>query len=386
MRKKVLFLIGNLESGGVSKSMVSLLNAIDLKKYDVSLWIGQPRGIFYSMAPNNITIVSDKRISWLTDGPRGLLPLLKSGHLLLFVGSLLRLLLSQIDKGYAGWWLSRLMPVINDAEYDMIVDYNGQHQLYYMVDKLRGKKKITFFHSDYSKWAFYFKMDKRYYPKVDYIFTISTICVQSLKTYFPGEADKIKIMENITSPKLINALSRESINDFSGEGIKILTIGHTCTLKGSDLAIKAAAIIKSKGIKFKWYFLGKELEDFHALIEQFNVKDNIVYLGLRANPYPYLKQADIYAHPSKFEGKSIALDEAKILCKPIVVTNFSTVADQFENRVNASICEMTPESLASAILELIEHESLRWEYSSYLSAHIKDNSKEIEKLYRIIDN
>ena len=139
-------------------------------------------------------------------------------------------------------------------------------------------------------------------------------------------------------------------------------------------------------MNFKWYFVGKEVDDFHNLIEQCGVKDNIVYLGLRANPYPYLRQADIYIHPSRFEGKSIALDEAKILCKPIVVTNFSTVKDQFENRVNASICEMTPESLCYSIVELSTNNKLRESYKLFLSEHVTDNSDEVEKLYQIVEN
>ena len=160
MRKKILFLIGNLESGGVSKSMVSLLNVIDRNKYEISLWVGNPSGIFYDLLPNDIVLLSDKRISFLLEGMQGLLPLLKRGNFFLFLGSLLRIVLSRIDKGYAGWLLSQLMPVIIDVEYDMIVDYNGQHQLYYMVDKLRGKKKVSFFHSDYSKWPYYYKLDR----------------------------------------------------------------------------------------------------------------------------------------------------------------------------------------------------------------------------------
>lgn len=99
-----------------------------------------------------------------------------------------------------------------------------------------------------------------------------------------------------------------------------------------------------------------------------------------------MKRADLYIHPSQFEGKSIALDEAKILCKPIVVTNFSTVGDQFENRVNASICDMTPESLSNAIIELLENASLRRKYQEYLSSHLIDNSNEVNKLYQIIEN
>lgn len=384
-RKKILFLIGSLDSGGVSKSMVSLLNTIDRQKYEVSLWVGSPSGIFYDLLPQDIRLLSDERISLLLKGTSGLLSLLKQGYFFLFLGNLFRLFLACFNKGYAGWILSKLMPVIVNIEYDMIVDYNGQHQLYYMVDKLKGKKKVTFFHSDYSKWPYYYQVDKKYYSRVSYIYSISDVCVDSLKKYFPSQINKIGLIENISSPILINKLSELPIDDFEGN-IKLLTLGHICKSKGLDLAIKSAAILKRKGLCFKWFFLGKEIENFHDLIEKLDLTNEIIYLGMRTNPYPYLKLADLYIHPSRFEGKSIALDEAKILCKPIVVTNFSTVRDQFENRVNASICEMTPESLSDAIIELLVNEKLRIKYQTYLSDHLVDNSNEIDKLYKIIED
>ena len=61
------------------------------------------------------------------------------------------------------------------------------------------------------------------------------------------------------------------------------------------------------------------------------------------------------------------------------LTNFSTVHDQFEDRVNASICEMTVEDATDKITELIHNASLRQSYIDYLKQHIVDNSNEIEK-------
>ena len=384
-RPKVLFLISNLESGGVSKSMVSLLSAFDRKRYEVSLWIGSPYGLFYDLLPDDIIRITDRRIAWLMAGPKGIFRLLAHGHLLLACGNLFRMFISFFDKGIAGWILSRLMPVTTDQEYDLIVDYNGQHQLYYMIDKLKGKKEVTFFHSDYSKWPYYYRMDRKYFPKVDRIFTISATCLKTLSEFFPTQKDKMFIMENITSPGMIRKLAEGPADDFNGE-IRLLTIGHVCHQKGSDLAIEAASILKKRGVPFRWYFIGKPSDQLEDMTRRYGVSDEVVFLGLRANPYPYLKNATIYVHPSRYEGKSIALDEAKILCKPIVVTNFSTVSDQFENRVNASICNMTPENLAETISELLQNLKLRESYVQYLTSHIIDNSGEIAKLYTLIES
>lgn len=386
MKKRILFMIGTLQSGGVSKSIVNLLNAMDRTTYDVHLLLLDRSGdILSPYLPSDITVHVNREIENLHRGLRGVRALLFTGHLLLAFGSLLRMLMSKISRAWAGRWLAYLMPRFTDLTFDLIIDYGGQQQLYYMVDKLDGKKKITFFHNDYSKWPYYYAADRLYYPKVDQILSISQTCVDVLKAYFPDCKDKISVMQNISSPVLITKQANETV-DLPIAPLLLVSLGHIMRRKGTDFSIDAAKILQKKGVEFKWMLVGKVVEkDLIRRIEQEGLADRFVVLGIRSNPYPYIKAADIYVHPARFEGKSIALDEAKILCKPIIVTNFSTVNDQFEDRVNASICEMNGDALADAIIELAANKELRQSYVAYLNAHIVDNSSEVEKLYAFID-
>lgn len=391
MKKKVLFIIGSLQSGGVSKSIVSLLNAWDTEKYDTSLLLCCKDGdVFSDYLPKNIQLIYSPVIEHVMGGFSSLKWLLAHGYFLLCLGVLLRLILSRISRPLASELIARMMPVVSNVHYDLIVDYGGQQLLYYMVNKLSATKKVSFFHSDYSKWSFYYNADKKYYPLVDHIFTISQTCVDSLKHFFPNCADRVSIMENISSPTIIRQQSLESIGEFKVQidqmkaaGNTILcTIGHICRGKGFDFAIEASDILKRNGINFKWLFIGKVLEeDLLKLIADNRLDDNILLIGVQRNPYPYIGFSDIVVHPSRFEGKSIALDEAKILCKPIVVTNFSTVGDQFENGKNGTICEMSGKAVANAIIELINNPTLQGSYRTYLESHIIDNSSEVNKLY-----
>lgn len=384
MKKSILFIISNMHTGGVSKSMTSLLNVIDTDNYDVSLLLISPTGELMPLIPETIKIISNPILSALTSRFDGFIKLIKLGKPVLAVMHIFRLFLSIINRSCAGRFLAWLMPSI-EGEYDMIVDYNGQHQLYYMVNKLHGKKKVTFFHSDYSKWPYYYNADKKYFPKVDAIFTISDTCVKSLQKYFPECKSKIMKMENISSPALINKLAQEDIDLPPFEGITLVTIGHICYNKGVDLAIEAAQILKNNEIKFRWIFVGKVLEKSYIdEINKLGLYDIMLFVGTKVNPYPFIHHADIVVHPSRFEGRSIALDEVKILCKPVVVTNFSTVNDQFKNGYNASICEMNGEAIANSIIELYSNHNLMKQYSANLKEHIVDNSSEIEILYKII--
>ena len=394
MRKKILFIIGILDTGGVSKSMLSLLNVIDKDKYEVSLLMMNASGAFSNQIPTGVRVLSDSRLTALTSGFSGIKDLIsfRKGigfHPILGLFSLIRFLISFFDKSLSGVFLARIFPKITDECFDLIVEYNGQQDLYYMVNKLQGKRKITFFHSDYRKWRYYEKADRKYFGKVDGIYTISEECVSALKEVFPEYTDKFHLMENITSPSLINKLADELIEPAltkQQHDFIIASLGYVSIGKGSELAVQVAKKLKEVGISFEWWFIGGVTNDwdYQGFIKKNGLEDNVKFLGVKANPYPYLKRADLYVHLSKFEGKSIALDEVKVLCKPVVVTNFSTVHDQFEDRLNASICEMTVEDATNKITELIHNTSLRQSYIDYLKQHIVDNSNEIEKIYSLL--
>ena len=131
---------------------------------------------------------------------------------------------------------------------------------------------------------------------------------------------------------------------------------------------------------------GEDLENLKQQIAKYKLKDRFVLLGNRENPYPFIKKADIYCQTSRFEGKSIAIDEAKILNKPIVVTNFSTVHDQLIHDKTALICDMNAQSIAKNIEMLYKNKKSRTLFSQILSTKDYGNEDEILKFYEMIKN
>jgi glycosyltransferase involved in cell wall biosynthesis len=388
MKKKILFIISNMESGGVSKSMSNLLSVIDTKCYDVDCFILIPKGIHMAGIPSSVNIITNEKTAlFFSPSLKNLLKLVGKGWLYWAVLRVCAAVLMKTNKGWGAWLLSKGIDGLPKS-YDLAVDYNGQQQLYFLIDRVKAQKKVTFFHSDYAEWPYYFSMDKKYLPKADVIFTISNTCVESLKKYFPSASPKIKLFENISSIANLRNIANEKVTDaLDGIFLKLITIGHLHKQKGTNLAIEAAKILKEKGVPFKWYFIGQNQDAtlYQKMVKDFQLERDVVFMGIKSNPYPYINQADIVVHPSLFEGKSIALDEAKILCKPIVVTNFSTVNDQFTDRVNASICEMNPASIADHIIELFRNETLRKQYVKYLETRCTSNEAEIEKLYTLLN-
>lgn len=384
MKKKILFIISNLESGGVSKSMSTLLTVIDKNKYDVSVLIVNPIGVFMSLLPSDVTVLKDSKTSlFLSKFPNNLFGLVSKGY---FYAAVLRLIAAVVmifNKGTGARLLSKGIVSLPDA-YDLAVDFNGQQQLYYLVDRVRAKVKVSFFHNDYSKWDYYYAMDKKYYPKVAKIYTVSDTCVAAMKKYFPSEASKIALFENISSLELINELALFPIEEM---GIhSIVTVGHLTERKGTRLALEVAEILKNNKLQFRWYFVGQDSKDFNydQIVKSKGLEEYIHFIGVTPNPYPYVKNAKIMVHLASFEGKSIALDEAKLLAKPIVVTDFSTVHDQFEHDYNATITSFVATTIAQDVTELLTNSVLRIKYSQNLELDRKSNHTELEKLYQLI--
>ena len=110
----------------------------------------------------------------------------------------------------------------------------------------------------------------------------------------------------------------------------------------------------------------------------------VIILGKRNNPYPYIKACDIYAQPSRYEGKSVTVREAQMLCKPVVVTNYPTASSQIQDGIDGRIVPMDNEGCAKGIADFILDKELQQRIVDYLQTHDYGNEREIEKLYKIV--
>lgn len=387
MKKKILFLMSGTDAGGVEKSLISLLHYFDYNKYEIYLKVANTEGIYFNQINKNVHVQNYGVPEYYFKHPKiSLIALLKKRELNLFLYRFIAALISIFDKGYAAYFLSRPL-ARDDQKYDTIIDYGGQWMCYYMVDKLDALKKITYFHNDYRQWDFYKKTDKKYYGKVNNIVTVSESCKEGLIEFFPEYIKKISVIENIITKETVN-FNAEKIDKIKSYGNKkiIVTVGRLVEQKGIDFAIKAMKNIVMTRKDIIWLWIGPgEIEKIQAVINENKVSENFILLGEKENPYKYIEIADIYCMPSRYEGKSIALEEAKIMQKPIVVTNFSTVNDQVIHEVNGIIVDLSADSISLAVTDLIDDKKKQQQLITYLSEHNKGNKEEVDKLYSIIE-
>lgn len=391
MKKKVLFIINEMINGGGQRSLINLLEMMDYNRFEVDLLLFKEQGEFMDIIPEQVNLVAtEKNIQYLfmnninIIGKLKLLPV----NLVHVIGTIFGKILSKsgYNKGQIRWkyFYKKIVPEMS-KEYDVAISYLEGESLYYLVDKTKAKKKISFIHTDYSKINADEKFDAYYFSKVDSVVGISRGCVEILKSIFPEYIDKIIFLPNLVSSKSIYKQSemhypREYRNESE---VILLSIGRLTKLKGFNLAIEAAKLLKEKGIKFKWFILGDgELQsELEKQIEKLNVSDCVELLGVRNNPYPYIKNATIIVQTSMYEGKSMVLDEAKILNKPIVVTRYDTVSDQISDD-EGLIVDMNGDAIATGIEQMIQR---REHYIQFLSKNEYGNQKLINEYYKVFN-
>lgn len=389
--KKILIVIGDMGMGGAQKSLVAFLQCLTAceagEQYEVDLMIADPSGGFLPQIPASVRqIAPPKELRWLGShlsrrlfrecfSWRGLLGecrWLVRKHLKLFAGK------RNIQQRLWQCWRP-LVPDLHQA-YDVAISYMDGFPNYYVMDKVQAKKKVLWIHNEYQKLGYEPGFDRRFFDACDAVVTISQECRQCILREFPHCEEKVKVLENITVSSTVIARSEGTCAEFAGvSALKLLSVGRLSLQKGYPLAIGAAKLLKDAGVDFLWLVLGEgpEQRNLQAMIEENGLTEQFVLLGTRPNPYPYMKACDIFVQSSLFEGKSVVIDEAKILCKPIVATNYTTVSDTLTHGESGWIVDMTQEALFDGIRKLAADADLRQHLMEQLERLPKGNEAEL---------
>ncbi len=391
-KKKVLFINYSLHSGGIEKSLVTLLSLFDYDQYEVDLQLFANDGLFLSRVPKCVRLLEPLFPQVYKRNIRQAFPaLLKQGKPGI---ALCRARVSIAGlKGTMGerlvkmWKVERHYVRKNSQIYDAAVAFMEGQPIYYCVDFVKARRKIGFIHGDYRAMGLDRDFDKSYFGKLDAVCTVSESCRKALEETFPQYREKFRVQYNLISPPLLRQMAQEPADfgdDFAGQ--RVLSIARLSEQKGLDLAMPAVAKLRRAGLPFRWYIIGVGPQEA-ALREQaqsLGIAQDVIFLGERANPYPFVRACDVYMQPSRFEGKSIAVDEAMALCKPILLTDFSTARDQITDGKTGLIVPMSPEGIESGLEHLLRDTGLRAALSAELARHDYSNAEEIQKLYALL--
>lgn len=399
--KKLLFIINTLGFGGAERAMLNLFTELDAEKYDISLLVLTGQGELVKELPENVHLLNKNYndVSVLTKKGRRLLTfsVLKAGILKgLFIKRAPYLIENFLNMRKKGkilpdklLWrlLAEATPKINE-EYDLAVAYLEGGATYYTAERVNAKKKVAFVHIDYEKAGYSRELDLDCYGKFDRIFSVSDEVKEHFLRVYPEYENKTSVFNNIVNQKRIIEMADEGDGFDDGfDGIRILTVGRLTRQKRYDIAIETMRLIKEKSnMPIRWYALGegelrKELEQ---QIKLSGLQNDFILLGVKQNPYPYIRGCDLYVHATQFEGKSIAIQEAQILGKPVLATDCSGNREQIENGVDGWLCEFDPQKISETILNMIENSETCEKYSEKAKQKVLCNEKGLDEFIAFV--
>ena len=384
--KHLLFIIDSLGIGGAEKSLLALLALLNRQKYHVDLWIRQRGGELEGGVPEGIEILPTPAYS----------PAERVLHRIAFLYysatyRLQKLFGQQHHLAETLWRCTGWATKAPDMEYDAAIAYQQGMPTYLLAEKIHARKKIAWVNTNMVAAGYDMVYNQQFYAKADHIVAVSEELMKLMCASYPHLTKKTECVYDTISPTLILQQS-DMITPpptlRNGEDLLLVTVGRIATPKNYPLAIEAARLLRDKGLSFRWYIVGDgpERTYIERLIAEQHLQQQVTLLGALPNPYPYMRQCDIYVQTSSFEGFGLTIAEAKILGKPVVSTCFDVVHDQLRHGHNGLIADMTAESVAENILRLVNDEGLRRQIIRNVEAEKNTTAEtEIKKVERLLD-
>lgn len=362
-KKKILFLLSRMNVGGVEKAFLGMLSLLPESQYEIHLALLKKDGGYLSYVPNYVHIHEvkcyDSNKGLINDPP---LQVVKSllGKRKIFEALIHLLLYVSFKVSHNRYWfyqyIMRKEPMMQ-GEYDMAVAYAGPSQMidWYINKRVNARVKCGWIHFDISKFGIDRGMTRKLYRNYQKIFVVSETAKRVFDSVFPELSSKTEVFYNVVDVNQIKEMAEEYPGfDDDYKGMRLLTVGRISVEKGQDVAIRALKMIIDKGVEARYYLVGDGLfkETCVQLAESLGIADRVVFLGTQVNPYPYMKNCDVYIQPSRHEGYCITLAEARVFPSPIVATCFTGAKEQLASRTNARVVGMTANEIAEGLMEV----------------------------------
>jgi len=378
MKTKILFMINTMNLGGTEKSLISLLSVMSRDKHDVTILMLEKYGELQYFIPKWVKVEylngysSIKNI--ISKPPhKTIIEFLKRGRLIKVLKIFNTYVKYKISKNFDCFYFEVLKKHKTIEEYDIAIAYAGPFDFisYFIVKKINAKIKVQWIHFDVSKVLSLATFGNKYYQYFDKIFCVSENAKVVFDDMFPNFCDKTSVFKNIVSKSNLekSASIGETFSD-GYDGLKILTLGRLSEEKGQQMIPSIVHRLKKDKIKFKWYLIGdgKLKDNLLSQIKELDLRNDLIVLGSKINPYRFVKDCDIYVQTSFHEGYCLTVHEAKILNKPVVITNVASADNLILNGEDGLIVEINEEAIYTGVKKLITDTKLRMLLSRNLLA------------------
>ena len=351
--KRILFINGHLNTGGVERSLVDILKHMDYTKYAVDLLLLEDIGDYASELPSEVNVLF--RDIHHTYGS--------------FASSIRRCIAAHdwmclrlrflflLRKFFGACTLKRAATIlIGKHHYDCVIGFRPGICSDLAAYSVLADRKITWWHHGE------FNVDRAAYGdmcgKMNAVAVVSQSCKAMLQEKLPELESKLVCIPNMLDATAIGQKAENS--PYTDDMLHIVSVGRLAPEKHFENIIPVAKTLRDMSTDFVWHIVGDGSEHarLESLIAENDLKDHVILEGSKANPYSYMKYADLFVHPSYIESQGLTVLEAMALGVPCVVTKSRGPCEFIEDGVNGLLTEQSPESLAEKVLSILTDKTL----------------------------
>ncbi len=356
--KKLLVFGYTMEMGGAEKALSDTLNY--LKDYcEIDLYLLEPIGSLMDTIPNNVTI-------------------------------------HKIKKNIFDYVLFRFVPfyrkkiinkIANKKDYYAAFGYMEGRCGTWIADIKKDIKKYAWIHNDVSKFDIGIPENeiKDTYSKVDKVICVSKQAKDIFCKKYNISKNKVDVIYNFINEKEILEKAKEE--KIKNDVYTFVNVAKMRDQKRQDRLVYAAKYLKELGYEFKIQLIGDgpNLEKITNLVNELDVKDKVEILGLKNNPYPYVKAADFFVLSSYMEGYGIVIKEALLLKTKVLTTDITGPREILEDGKFGIIVPNDDDSIKYKMKEILDNKKKYSSYDKILKEYIGDNEIIKEQTLKLLD-
>ena len=352
-KQKILFINGHLNAGGVERSLVDILKHMDYTKYAVDLLLLEDTGDYASELPPEVNVLFRDLHNTYGGFALSVRRCIAARDWMCLRLRLLFLLRKIFGTG-------ALKPAasifLGKHYYDCVIAFRPGICADLAGYSVKAKRRITWWHHG----EFY--VDRVAYgamcSRMDAVAVVSRACREMLQDHLPELADKLICVPNMLDASAI--LQKVEHTPYAKNDLCIVSVGRFAPEKHFENIVPAAKALQAMNLAFMWHIVGdgSERARVEMLITENGLKDYVILEGSKTNPYPYMKYADLFVHPSYIESQGLTVLEAMALGVPCVVTKSRGPCEFIEDGINGLLTEQSPESLAEKVLSILTDKTL----------------------------
>ncbi len=375
----------SMNVGGTERAFLNMLDKLPEEEYEITLLLLQKKGGFYQEIPKHVTIREMKefpqvarQLRDLTYNPKEKIKeylskrRYKQALFFMAIHSYMRV---TTDRRILFKKVFKQVPIMEN-EYDLAVAYAGPMDIitYYIATRVKAAEKNQWIHFDINQIGFDPEFARRMYKSFNRICVVSNTATIQLKEKLPTLSHKIETRTNEVSAMNITDLAEKEDVFPASSIIRIVTVARIMNEKGPDLAVKILYALRQLGYNIQWHWIGEGEWRTHIqkMIKEFGLEDSFILEGAKSNPYPYVRQCDIYVQPSRHEGYCITIAEARALERPIVTTDTVGAQEQIKHGETGLISRLNEQEIMHNIISLIEDPELKDKLSKALQKEKDD--------------